>query len=190
MKKIITAFALLFALSTTSIAQNKFGYMNSLELISLMPEAQAADSSLQKYAQELQALMEKMYKEYDTKANDAATKKQKGLLTPEQEEVAIIDLQDLEKRINDFQQSAEDKIGAKREKLYTPILKKANDAITAVAKANGYTYIFDTSAQALLYAVESDDIIELVKKQLNIKAPAPKTTIPAPVPKTTTPAPK
>lgn len=184
MKKIITAFALLFAFTSLSIAQNKLGYMNSLELISLMPEAQAADSSLQKYGMELQSLMEKMYKEYDTKANDAAAKKQKGLLTPEQEEVALIDLQDLEKRISEFQQSAEEKVGAKREKLYAPILKKANDAIAAVAKANGYTYIFDTSAQALLYAVESDDIIDLVKKQLNIKDPAPKT--PSTAPKTTT----
>ncbi|QQR98859.1 MAG: OmpH family outer membrane protein [Sphingobacteriales bacterium] len=179
MKKIITVLAFLIALSSTSLAQNKFGYMNSLELISLMPETQVADSSLQKYAFELQTLMEKMYKEYDTKANDAATKKQKGLLTPEQEEVVLIELQDLEKRINDFQSSAEEKVETKRQKAYDPILKKANDAIKTVAKANGYTYIFDTSAQALLYAVEGDDIIELVKKQLNIQAPkttAPKTT--------------
>jgi len=179
MKKIITVLTFLIALSSTSLAQNKFGYMNSLELISLMPETQVADSSLQKYAFELQTLMEKMYKEYDTKANDAATKKQKGLLTPEQEEVVLIELQDLEKRINDFQSSAEEKVEAKRQKAYDPILKKANDAIKTVAKANGYTYIFDTSAQALLYAVEGDDIIELVKKQLNIQAPkptAPKTT--------------
>jgi outer membrane protein len=183
MKKFITLLALVIALTSTTIAQIKFGYMNSLELISLMPEAQAADSSLQKYGIELQSLMEKMYKEYDVKANDASIKKQKGLLTPEQEEVVLLELQDLEKRIQDFQESAEEKVGTKRQKLYDPILKKANDAIQAVAKANGYTYIFDTSAQALLYAIESDDIIALVKKQLNIKEAVKTTTAPKVAPK-------
>lgn len=179
MKKLFTLFAFVVLMTSTSLAQNKFGYMNSLELISLMPETQVADSAIQKYAGELEALMEKMYKEYDTKAADASGKKQKGLLSPEQEELVIKDLQDLEKRITDFQNTAEEKVGTRRQKLFDPILKKANDAIQAVAKANGYTYIFDTSSQALLYAVETDDVLPLVKKHLNLKdAPAPKTPAP------------
>lgn len=60
--------------------------------------------------------------------------------------------------------------------LFDPILKKLNDAISTVAKNNGYTYIFDTSSQALLYAIESDNVLPLVKNALNIKdTPAPKT---------------
>ena len=82
----------------------------------------------------------------------------------------------MEKRISDFQQSAEDKIGAQKQKLYEPIMKKVNDAIQTVAKANGYTYIFDASSGALLFAAESDDVLPLLKKQLNLKdEPAPTT---------------
>ena len=88
----------------------------------------------------------------------------------------------MEKRITDFQQSAQDKIAAKKDKLYAPILQKANEGIKAVAKANGYTYIFDTGAGSLLYADEADNVIALVKTYLKLPdlkpAPlAPKPTV-------------
>ncbi|MEN9523226.1 MAG: hypothetical protein RL065_1603, partial [Bacteroidota bacterium] len=73
--------------------------------------------------------------------------------------------------LQDFQQTAEEKVAAKKEELYNPILKKADAAIKDVAKKNGFAYIFDTSMGAFLYAQESDNIMELVKKELNITAP-------------------
>ena len=176
MRKLFLLFALVTLFAGTTLAENKFGYMNSMEIISLMPEAQAADSAIQKYAVELDGLINKMYTEYDAKAADASSKKQKGLLTPEQEELIVKDLQDLEKRITDFQEAADAKIDKKRQALFDPILKKLNYVIATVAKNNGYTYIFDTSSQALLYAIESDYVLPLVKNALNIKdTPAHKT---------------
>ena len=182
MKKIFTVAVVLFMMGTAAIAQSKFGYMNSLELLSLMPEVKSADTALDKYSKELDDLAGKMYNEYQTKAQDAQAKKDKNLLTPDQEEIVVKELADMEKRISDFQASAEDKVGAKKQKLYEPIMKKVNDAIQTVAKANGYTYIFDASSGALLFANESDDVLPLLKKQLNLKDPAPVT--PGTAPKT------
>lgn len=173
MKKIFTVAVVMLMIGTAAQAQNKFGYMNSLELLSLMPEVKSADSVLDKYAGELDQLASKMYNEYMAKSQDASDKKGKGLLTPEQEEIVIGELADMEKRINDFQQSAEDKIGKKKQILYEPIMTKVNDAIQAVAKANGYTYIFDASSGALLFANETDDVLPLLKKHLGLKDPAP-----------------
>jgi outer membrane protein len=182
MKKIFTVAVVLFMMGTAAVAQNKFGYMNSLELLSLMPEVRSADSVLDKYASELDELASKMYNEYMSKSQDAQAKKEKGLLTPEQEEIVIKELADMEKRISDFQQSAEEKIGKKKQLLYEPIMKKVNDAIQAVAKANAYSYIFDASSGALLFANESDDVLPLLKKHLNLKDPAP--VAPGTMPKT------
>jgi outer membrane protein len=131
-----------------------------------------------KYAMELDALGQQMYAEYQNKAADAQDKKSKNLLSAEQEELVVKELGDMEKRITDFQQSAQDKIGAKKEKLYAPIMQKANEGIKAVAKTNGYTYIFDTGAGSILYADESDNILPLVKTYL--KLPDPKPTAPKP----------
>jgi outer membrane protein len=44
----------------------------------------------------------------------------------------------------------------------------AKKAIEQVAKENGYTYIFDTSVGAVLYWEESDNVLSLVKKKLNL----------------------
>lgn len=55
-----------------------------------------------------------------------------------------------------------------KDKLYAPILQKANDGIKAVAKANAPTYIFDSAAGSILFAEESDDVLPLVKSALKI----------------------
>lgn len=187
MKKVTTVIILMIAFVATINAQkvNKFGYLNSTELISLMPEMVKADSAIDKYAIELDALGQQMYGEYQKKATDAQSKKEKNLLSAEMEELVVKELGDLEKRITEFQESAQQKIEAKRDKLYAPIIAKANEGIQAVAKANGYTYVFDSGAGMLLFADESDNILPLVKAHL--KLPDPK---PAPKPATAPVAPK
>jgi outer membrane protein len=182
MKKLATVMIAMIALTASMYAQkvNKFGYLNSAELMSMMPEIVKADSAVDKYAQDLDALGQQMYGEYQKKAADAQDKKQKNLLSPEQEELVVKELADMEKRITEFQQSAQDKISAKKEKLYAPIMQKANEGIKAVAKANGYTYVFDSGAGSILYAEDSDNILPLVKTYLKLpdtKAAAPKPAV-------------
>lgn len=172
---------MMLAIVASSYAQKvtKFGYLNSSELISLMPEAAKADSAIEKYAQELDALGQQMYAEYQKKAADAQEKKQKNLLSSEQEELVVKELGDMEKRITDFQQTAQDKIASKKEKLYGPILTKANEGIKTVAKNNGYTYVFDSGAGSILFAEESDNILPLVKTYLKLPDPKPAAPRPA-----------
>ncbi|MFN9882854.1 MAG: OmpH family outer membrane protein, partial [Bacteroidota bacterium] len=64
---------------------------------------------------------------------------------------------------------AQEKLQTKKQEIYSPILKKAEDAVKAVAKENGYAYVFDTSIGAVIYAQDADDIMPLVKKKLNLK---------------------
>ena len=61
------------------------------------------------------------------------------------------------------------KIAAKREELYKPILEKLNKAVRDVSKELGYILVFDTSTNALLYGDESLDVTERVKTKLGIK---------------------
>lgn len=173
MKKISTIIIVMIALVANTYAQkvNKLGYLSSSELISLMPETAKADSAVDKYASELDALGQQMYAEYQKKTSDAQAKSK--TMTEEQLEVVGKELADLEKRITDFQQSAQDKIAAKKDKLYAPILQKANEGIKAVAKANGYTYIFDSAAGSILFAEESDDIMPLVRTFMKLPEPKP-----------------
>lgn len=178
MKKISTMVVVMFAFFASVNAQkvNKLGYLSSMELIGLMPESAKADSALQKFAAELESLGQQMYMEYQKKATDAETKISKGQMTEIQKELVAKELADLEKRITDFQQTANDRVDQKREELYAPIMQKANEGIKTVAKQNGYTYIFDSSAGSILYAEESDDIMPLVKAHLKLPDPKPAPT--------------
>jgi outer membrane protein len=170
MKKFLALVMVCVALVSAASAQkkeHKFGYINTLELLSLMPEIKPADEELSKYAGELDALFTKMLQEYQNKITDL--EKTFASMSDDTKQIKAQELQDLEKRITNFEDGISDKLGKKKEKLYSPILDKADAAIREVAKENGFTYIFDASVGAIIYADESDDILPLVKAKLGLK---------------------
>jgi len=64
-------------------------------------------------------------------------------------------------------QRIQQELQKKQQEMSEPIQKKALDAVTAVAKENGYSYVF--VKEALLVAPPSDDIAPLVRKKLGLK---------------------
>lgn len=169
MKKIISIVSAFILLNSAAvIGQNlKFGHINSTQLLSFMPETKVADSSINKFGTSLQNQLKTMGAELDSKVNEykngEASMAEPIKLSKQKE---ITDLQD---RIQEFQQSAQESIQKKKEELYSPIIKKAEDAIHSIAKEKSYTYIFDSSLGVLLYANESDDVMSLVKGKLGLK---------------------
>ena len=171
MKKI--ALMLAFGLMTTAsaFAANeaglKLGYVNSQELLSVMPEMAKADGDLKAFAKQYQDQLETMGKEFEKKGTEyQATNK---AMSDAVRTVKEKELQDLETRIREYQTSAQEKIAKKKEDLYKPILEKADKAIKDVAKEKGYSYVFDASGGNLLYANEGDNLLPVVKTKLGIK---------------------
>jgi outer membrane protein len=167
MKKVVLFLACGLFIGNAVFAQAKFGYIDSRELLSLMPEMKKADSSLQLYGKTYQDQLESMSKEYQKKVQEYQG--QSKTMTEAVKEVKEKELMDLQGRIESTQQSAQDKVAKKKEELFSPILEKADKAIKEVAKANNFDYVFDASAGQLLYAKESDNILALVKAKLGIK---------------------
>jgi outer membrane protein len=91
------------------------------------------------------------------------------------------DLQVIEQRIQQFQQKAEQDLQTQRANLYQPIFEKANKAISAVAKENGFTYILDLAQGGVIYYDEaSTNILPLVKQKMGLKdKPIPAASLPA-----------
>lgn len=145
----------------------KLGHINSTQLLGMMPETKLADSTLQKFGESLQAQLKTMSAEYDSKVAEyqekAASMAEPVAKTKEKE------IRDLGQRIQDFQESAQSSVQKKKEEVYSPIIKKAEDAIKAVGKEKGYTYIFDSGVGVLLFSNESEDIMSLVKARLGLK---------------------
>lgn len=165
---LFTALALsLTVLTAYPQKVQKFGHINSADLLEKMPEVTAADTQLESYQKQLSEQNDAMVNEY--KAKLAEFQSGQASLNEVKKEVMVQELTDLEERISNFQQAATDKLSAKKEELYSPILEKAKKAIQDVAKENGYTYVFDTSVGILIEFPASDDMMELVKKKLNIQ---------------------
>ena len=165
----IAILIVVVALSTTVTAQKgaKIGHINSNDLLSAMPERTKVQKELEEYAGQLKVTLDAMRKEYETKVGEFQAKQ--DVMTDIIKETKIREITDLEKRITEFQQTAEADLQKKEQALLQPIIDKAKTAIKDVAKENGYTYILDSSVGVLLYSVEGDDILPKVKTKLEIE---------------------
>ena len=165
MKK-ITCLTLLCFLTLNSIAQNKFGYIDSQELLLLMPERKNAENEVQNFAKSLEAQLGSMTAEYQESVEEYQANEATYTDLVKQDKVA--EITGLEQRIQTFQQNAQQSLQAKEQELLEPILSKARKAIEDVAKEGGFTYIFDKSQGSILYAKENENVLNLVKKKLKL----------------------
>jgi outer membrane protein len=173
MKRSIAIAVLIFVVAFTgqrAMAQNfKFGHINSDELIQSMPEYDSATVKLEKFRKELLNALDLMSVEFNTK-NESYQKESKNLSdivkqTKEQE------LMDMQKRIQDFQNNAQQQLQNKQTEVFQPIYVKVDKAIKDIGKENGFLYVFDVAKGALLYFDEakSINVLSLVKTKLGLK---------------------
>jgi len=134
-----------------------------------MPEFDSARVTLEKLNTELQNTAELLQVELNNKY-ETYLKESKNLTelvrqTKEQE------LNDAQRRLTEFQTNAQTTVQEKQVALFTPITEKADKAISAVGKENGFIYIFDLSQGVVAYFDESKsiNIMALAKTKLGLK---------------------
>ncbi len=161
----ILAISFMFIASTNA---QKFGYINSTELLVKHPDVKGADSKLQAYQKQLlnvgQKMAEEFQKHYQAYVQDANEGKLSKIQMQEKEGA----LTQEQNKIREYEVEMQQKLAKKREELYKPILDKIQEAINAVGKENGYTFIFDAGTGGILHAQESTNVIDLVKAKLGI----------------------
>ncbi|HMQ46167.1 MAG TPA: OmpH family outer membrane protein [Saprospiraceae bacterium] len=170
MKKTILLAALLAAFFTQTVAQDKYGHLNFAVLIASMPETALADSTLENLQKQLTQEGETKAQAWYAKVTEFQKAVQEGTMTPVQQQTRQSELEKERDELIAFEQQMGQAIQAKREELLQPIIDKAQGAIDAVAKANQYKLVFDTSVfNAILFAQETNDLMPLVKAQLGIQ---------------------
>lgn len=165
MKKILVVIVALVVAAPT-FAQQKFGHIDSAALLELMPEKAKAEKELEAFAKEFQTALEAMGKEYETKV--ASFQQTEKDMIPTVRNTKVREISELERRIQEFQQQAQDEIAKKEQEVLTPIIDKARKAIDEVAVAKNYTYVFDSSVGVLLYAKDTEDVMADVKAKLGL----------------------
>jgi outer membrane protein len=168
MKRIAVIAALFILIGAAGNAQNlKFGHINSDELIRALPEFDSATATLEKFQQDLVNALELMTVELNNK-NDAYQKESKNLtdLVRQTKEQELIDLN---RRIQDFQQNAQEQLQNKQVEVYQPIYTKVEKAIQDVGKENGFIYIFNVAGLLYFDETKSTNIMTLAKTKLGVK---------------------
>jgi outer membrane protein len=167
----IFIFAAFILLAGNARAQEaKFGHIDLQALIQVMPERTAAEAEYAKQAKELEDQMGTMQQELENKYKEYVTKRDS--LSDIVRSAKETDIQDLQQRIQSFNQVAQQQLQQKQNEMLRPIFEKAQKAVADVAKEKGLIYVFDVSGElgTVLYrSNESLDVLPLAKTKLGIK---------------------
>ncbi|MCZ4407942.1 OmpH family outer membrane protein [Cryomorphaceae bacterium 1068] len=163
MKKLIIA-ALLIIGATVSAQAQKLGHANFEEIVTLLPERAAAEKEIQELQLKLEGRLNKMVETYQAKVTEFESDTS---MSEAMQASAAGEIQDLQKRIQEFQQTAYTEIETKQNELMAGMFEKVRVAAVAVGEAGGYTYIFDASNGSLLFA-GGEDVTAKVKVQLGL----------------------
>ena len=167
--RIINLIIFLFLTFSVGLFAQKYGHLNSGNLLAAMPKTKQAESKLSAYQKELGAVTDQLQTTLDKKAKAFEAEYLEGTLSKIIAEQRYAELQKEQESILKRRQEDEQKVLKKREDLVRPIFTDVENAIKAVGKENGYTFIFDTSIfNAVLFVEESDDVTNLVKKKLGL----------------------
>lgn len=167
MKNILKIGAVVLAfltMATTTTNAQKFGFVNSQEILGEMPEVKQAEANLEALQQQLQKRLQASIEQLQTDYVDIQRKVEQGELSPRQQEVEAQTLQERQQKLAGEEQDMVNQIQAKREELLEPIYARVNEAIAEVAKENEFTFIFDQAV--LLYYEDSQDVSAQVRAKL------------------------
>jgi len=170
MKRIFAVLALTTAMMVghTNAQNQKIAHLSVDQLLSVMPETQAAEAEMQKYADQLQKDLEEMQTEAQTKYQNLLANQKNWTqlrINKEQEE-----LEAMAQRIQQYQMQAQQDLQDKQMELMKPIIEKAQNAVNAVAREKGYNYVLDSSQSkgVVIFVEKGEDILPLVKAKLGI----------------------
>lgn len=165
MKKVLLTLMVCVGFILSAQAQ-KFGYLNSNELLAMMPESIEMQEELQTYAKGLESQLSAMQAEYEKKVVEY--QQNETSYTDVIKEDKIREIESIQQRVVEFQKNAQQSLSEKEAELFTPIRDKAMIAIDNVAKEGNYTFIFDSGSGSFLYAAESENVLSLVKSKLGL----------------------
>jgi len=166
---IIALMVLLTGMTFTTSAQTaqKIGYINFNELLQAMPGIDSVRISLQNYQQQLTDQMDQMRVEFENKYLDYQSKAagMSDIIKQNKEQ----ELTQLQERIDAFQSQAQLDLQNKQQQLLQPLIDEAKEAVSAVAKENGFTYVLNSIEDVVLYSTPADDLMAKVKAKLGIQ---------------------
>ena len=166
MKKISLVIGALIL--TTALNAQKFGHISSDLLLTAMPEYDSAQAKVQDLRQQYDLELERIQVEINKKIEEF--NQTEATLSELIKEAKASEIQEMQVRLQNFAQTAQQDLQQKSMTFIQPVMDKARGAIEEVAKEQGLLYVFDMSQGNPIYASESSvDLLPLVKGKLGLQ---------------------
>jgi len=161
---------LVFLLAFTKMNAQSFAYIDSDYILGSVPEYAESKAKLDKLAETWTKDIEDRFKVIKTQKENFD--KEEILLPAEEKAKRKSEIEKLEKETLDLQTQRFGLNGdyfMKRQELIKPIQDRIYTAMKKVAKAEGYTFVFDKANQSnLIYADKEADISNTVLEEMGI----------------------
>ncbi len=166
MKKMIICAMCAFCGITTASAQ-KFGHVNSQEIVQAMPEFTKARTDIEALTKQYEADLKSMQDELQKKADEFD---KLPADTPENiKQRRQQELQEMYQKIQQNYQDNQQALAKEQSEKMQAITSKVIDAIKAVGQAGGYVYIMDlASGIPYISTTLSTDVTKDVKAKLGL----------------------
>jgi len=163
MKKLLVV--LLVALSSSAMAQQKFGHVNSQKLLDTMPSRKVAIQTLRQFElngsnelKEMEADLEKVYTEFQAK---------QPAMSPVIQKIEEEKIMRKQQALQEREQSLNREMQAVSQDLNTPILDRIQRAVKIVAERKKLSYVIDETT-TLYFAGGTDLTAEVTVELLRI----------------------
>ncbi len=160
LKTLLLAAVLFFGVNQVN-AQSKIAHVNVEELMTKMPAVLDATKQLEKISQTYEADYTTMRNEYQARLQKYSAEAEKTSEVINKERQKEVD--DMEKRMQEWGQTAQTELQKKRGDLMKPIQEKIKASIEKVGRAKGFQYVADSAS--FIYS-DGTDLTADVKKDL------------------------
>ncbi len=166
LKVALVAVCIVFAGSIAK-AQTKIGYIAIDQVVDQMPETKTAIATITAYNKQFIDELTKMNNALQTAGQSYQA--QRATMTDAIRTAKEGELTDMQKRFQDYQNTAQQQVDAKKNELGKPIIEKVRGIVAQVAKEKGYTYVINSSQTDLIVSPAGDDLMNDVKAKLGLK---------------------
>lgn len=170
----LAVLSLSLMLPTAGSAQRKIGYIDMDDLVAIMRETKQAQQTLKTYGDSLSRIEGGLQQEFVTK-REAFFQDSASMDTTTKEAHRRV-LQKIIQQEGVFRAEAKAQLDSMQQVLRVAVAAKAEEAVVATAKANGYAYVFRKVAgvynqqeEFIIVGPEKDDLLPQVKKQLGLE---------------------
>ena len=156
-------FVALMLIAPTALFVQKFGHVDTQNIMQSLPEISVINGELQAKQKELEndltAMQTELQRKYDEYEKTQSTMNETKRKETEQE------LQDMNNKIQQTYQQSQQTMQQLQQEKMGPVYEKVRKAIETVGKAGAYTYIFEVGS-ALYIGTDSKDLTADVKTEI------------------------